>query len=133
VALKFWGRSVIMGKVKFVLVMRDDLNMRKGKMAAQGIHAVTPFLVRHIREAKPLNQVEDRWTDTGETAICLGVDSEQELLDIYEKAKAARLNVHLVRDAGRTEFHGQPTFTCLGIGPDNASKIDPITGHLRPL
>ncbi len=43
------------------------------------------------------------------------------------------LEVHLITDSGRTEFHGQPTRTCLAIGPDDAAKIDQVTGHLELL
>lgn len=35
-----------MGKTKQVIVMRTDLNMRKGKMIAQGSHASIAFLTR---------------------------------------------------------------------------------------
>jgi PTH2 family peptidyl-tRNA hydrolase len=61
------------------------------------------------------------------------VNSEEELMTIYEKATSAGLEVHLITDSGKTEFHGQPTRTCLAIGPDFAAKIDPITGHLELL
>lgn len=54
-------------------------------------------------------------------------------MEIHDKAVAAGLEVHLITDSGRTEFHGQPTRTCLAIGPDLAEKIDEITGHLQLL
>ena len=63
--------------------------------------------------------------------IVLQVESEEELVEIYEKAKAAKLEAHLITDSGATEFHGVPTKTCVGIGPDQAEKIDEITGHLK--
>jgi PTH2 family peptidyl-tRNA hydrolase len=52
---------------------------------------------------------------------------------ILDKAIDLGLEVHLITDSGRTEFHGQPTRTCLAIGPDEASKIDQVTGHLELL
>jgi PTH2 family peptidyl-tRNA hydrolase len=45
----------------------------------------------------------------------------------------AGLEVHLITDNGKTEFHGEPTRTCLAIGPDDAEKIDAITGRLQLL
>ena len=36
----------------------------------------------------------------------------------------------LVRDAGYTEFHGEPTYTCLAFEPLAPEQIDPITGDL---
>jgi PTH2 family peptidyl-tRNA hydrolase len=61
------------------------------------------------------------------------VDSEEELMQIHDKALEAGLEVHLITDSGRTEFHGQPTRTCLAIGPDEADRIDAITGQLQLL
>ena len=61
------------------------------------------------------------------------VDSEEELMAVHDKAVAAGLVVHLITDSGKTEFHGVPTRTCLAIGPDEADKIDPVTGALQLL
>lgn len=54
-------------------------------------------------------------------------------LDIYNKAKESGLNVHMITDEGLTEFNGISTNTCLAIGPDLASRIDPITKDLKCL
>ncbi len=61
------------------------------------------------------------------------MDSEEELREIHDKAVAAGLEIHLITDSGKTEFHGQPCNTCLAIGPDDTEKIDEITGHLQLL
>ena len=120
--------------VKQVIVMRNDLNMRKGKMIAQGAHASIMFLVDKALISKNiyLSTVERTWMEEGMTKICVRVDSEAELLDIFEKAKVAALTVNLITDAGLTEFDG-PTKTCLAIGPNKAEAIDKITGHLKLL
>jgi len=39
----------------------------------------------------------------------------------------------IITDAGDTEFHGVPTKTTVGIGPDESEKIDVITGNLKLL
>lgn len=52
---------------------------------------------------------------------------------IHDKAVEAGLEVHLITDSGKTEFHGEPTRTCLVIGPDDAERIDAITGKLQLL
>ena len=57
----------------------------------------------------------------------------KQMMQIYDKALEAGLEVHLITDSGRTEFHGQPTQTRLAIGPDEADKIDAVTGHLQLL
>ena len=99
--------------------------MRLGKSVVQGSHASNAFLYtdhRNSPEAKA-------WRENGTTKICVKVGSEQELLDIYNEARKAGLQVHLVRDAGRTELE-PGTMTCLAIGPHLEERIDPITKHL---
>lgn len=126
---------------KQVIVMRNDLNMRKGKMIAQGSHAAMMFLVEPLLAAARddahsfhLDAGAWQWLASGRMSkICVRVDSEAELLEIANKAQAAALPVHVITDAGLTEFGGVPTRTCAAIGPAAASAIDPITGHLKLL
>lgn len=122
-----------MAETKQVIVMRADLNMRKGKMIAQGCHASLSFLTRRLPGTIKLSDAERDWLDGSFAKVCCRVDSEEELLEIYQKAKVAGLEVHLITDSGKTEFHDVPTKTCLAIGPDCCNKIDPITGHLKLL
>ena len=63
--------------------------------------------------------------------IVVQVENEEELVAIYEKAKIAGLESHLITDCGATEFHGVPTKTAVGIGPDYSEKTDLITGNLK--
>lgn len=122
--------------VKQVIVMRNDLNMRKGKMIAQGAHASLSFLTRRVQESGgkvKFSKAEDEWVQGSFAKVCVRVDSEEQLMEIFQKAKDAMLEVHLITDSGKTEFHGQPTKTCLAIGPDYSYKIDPVTGHLQLL
>jgi PTH2 family peptidyl-tRNA hydrolase len=118
-------------KLRQTIVLRHDLSMRKGKFAAQACHASGMYYVMNVLNHKTITDLQLRWILSGQTKIVLRVDSEQELLEIYTKAFDANLEVHLVTDAGHTEFHGVPTKTCLAIGPDEAEKIDKITGHLK--
>jgi PTH2 family peptidyl-tRNA hydrolase len=114
---------------KQVIILRKDLNMRKGKMVAQGSHA-SLGAYRHGMGVCPGMITEWEWT--GQTKICVGVDTEQELFNLHEKAKASALPRYLVKDAGKTEFK-EPTFTALAIGPAPAEEIDKITGDLKLL
>ncbi|NUQ61347.1 MAG: aminoacyl-tRNA hydrolase [Pirellulales bacterium] len=125
-------------QVKLVIVIRHDLKMRRGKQIAQGAHAAMSFICRRLQKAGTVSL--DDFTDaqrawlTGTFAkVCCRVNSEAELAEIHDKALAAGLEVHLITDSGKTEFHDQPTETCLAIGPDDADKIDAITGHLELL
>ena len=123
---------------KQVIVMRKDLQMRKGKMIAQGAHASMAFITRRLQRyhdggrvfVVDLRPVEQDWLDNSFTKICVSVNSEEELLAIKANADAAGLECHLIQDNGLTEFGGVPTYTCLAIGPDESSWIDVITGHL---
>jgi peptidyl-tRNA hydrolase, PTH2 family len=129
------------GSVKQVIVMRNDLNMRKGKMIAQGSHAAMMFLVHRMMNAHngllpeiQFTPEEWQWLSTGRmTKVCVRVDSEAELVDIERKCKDAQLPAYLITDAGVTEFGGVPTKTCLAVGPASAEKVDPITRHLKLL
>jgi PTH2 family peptidyl-tRNA hydrolase len=133
---------------KQVIVMRKDLNMRKGKMIAQGAHASMKVLLDLMSDTYPAPGLKQKslfydvyndssswndWLNGKFTKICLSVDSEEELVEIYEKAKAKGLKCSLIVDSGLTEFNGVPTKTCCAIGPEWSEKIDEITGHLKLL
>lgn len=136
-------------KVKQVIVMRTDLNMRKGKMIAQGAHAsigalLLAFTKEFVTNSNDVsyyrycaefseNSALDEWLNGAFTKICVGVNSETALLEIYDKANDANLPVKLITDSGLTEFHNVPTHTCLAIGPFYSDKIDEITGNLKLL
>ena len=77
----------------------------------------------------------DKWFNGPFAKICLGVENEKELLELYGKVKkeAKEIPCVLITDSGRTEFHGIPTHTCIGIGPFWADEIDKFTGELKLL
>ena len=124
--------------IKQVIVLRKDLNMRKGKMVAQGAHAsMKVFLDRGLTYDYQLHaeltpdMVE--WVEGKFAKIVLGVESEEELLAVYEQAQEADIPTALITDDGRTEFHGEPTHTAVAVGPAKAEDIDPITGSMKLL
>ena len=132
-------------RTKQVIVMRTDLNMRKGKMCAQAAHASMAFITRRFdvfvesdleeysEGAVLLSRREIDWLNNFFTKICLGIDSEEALLDLHQAALNSGLVSHVVQDNGTTEFGGVPTYTCLALGPDDAERIDQLTGSLRLL
>jgi PTH2 family peptidyl-tRNA hydrolase len=124
--------------IKQVIVMRHDLKMRRGKQIAQGAHASMAFLTRRLQSRASVSiddfsPNEQTWIMGSFAKVCVRCNSEDELMAIHDKAGEMGLEVHLITDSGRTEFHGQPTRTCLAIGPDDASKIDQVTGYLELL
>lgn len=118
--------------------MRKDLNMRKGKMVAQGAHASLAAVLNHSKGNSDSITIyldnEDSairdWLRGRFTKICVSVNSEAELDAIYEAAKSKGLICSIITDAGLTEFGGIPTKTCCAIGPAWSEEIDEITGKL---
>lgn len=126
-----------MKRAKQVLVVRKDLKMRVGKVGSQTAHASLGAILSLTRKfgifrfffVRKNTALKD-WIDGKFTKICVYVNSEQELIDLYKQAKKAKLLSCLITDAGDTEFHGIPTKTVLAIGPAYAEEVDAITGKL---
>ena len=122
---------------KQVIIMRNDLNMRKGKIAAQAAHASMGAVlsVCNYKETVievPLNELIRPWLIEGAfTKICVQISGEEELKELINKAKESNLPACLITDSGKTEFNGTPTVTCGCIGPADAAQIDAFTGHLK--
>ena len=133
---------------KMMIVMRRDLKMRKGKIAAQAGHAsVEVILMALCKEGRAgdflltpdglLLTDSDKaettlsaWFRGGCAKICVYVDSEEELLEIADKASVRGILASVITDAGMTEFHGIPTKTCLALEPLPAEIADELTGAL---
>ena len=111
--------------MKQVIVMRKDLNMRKGKMIAQGAHSSVTAITNYRS-----NPDIETWLQYGQTKICVYVESEKALLEIWQKAVEAGVIRAIITDSGKTEFHGVPTKTCVAVGPADPAIIDKITGGL---
>jgi PTH2 family peptidyl-tRNA hydrolase len=127
--------------IKQVIVIRKDLNMRKGKMVAQGAHASMAAItnqggIKHPSSDKLIiNMTKEMksWLLGSFTKICVGVNSEKVLLDIFNKANRLEIPCSLITDNGTTEFDGVPTNTAVAIGPAKSEIIDLLTGDLKLL
>ena len=146
-----------MSNTKQVIVIRKDLNMRKGKMCEQASHASMAFLTKnsslsisyiHHNDGnvylylswddadavdhplkKHILQI-NQWLRNSFRKIVCYVNSEEELVEIHEKALAAGMLSHLIEDNGLTEFNGVKTKTVVAIGPDWDDTFEEITGNL---
>jgi len=98
---------------KLVLIVRNDLKMSKGKIAAQVGHAVVDATIAAIENGKLC-----KWQKDGETIIALKVENEKTL--------------NTILDAGRTEV-ADGTCTVGFVGPDRVDKIDKLTSQLKCL
>lgn len=137
-----------MYRSKMMIVMRRDLKMRKGKIAAQAGHAAIEAILMALHKegrcadiisasdgmclaenGKPETPLSE-WFSYGCAKICVYVDSEDELMAVAAKAEAKGVLTAVITDAGMTEFHGVPTKTCLALEPLPSDIADEITGGL---
>jgi len=139
---------IVDNSIKQVIVVRKDLKMRKGKIAAQAAHASNniftqnyhvdsknviggSFLVCHV------SNLFIKWMESGATKVVVSVDSEEELDELYNKIMESKhkgdIPCEIVIDAGLTEFGGVETKTCMAIGPYHTEIIDEYTSHLKLL
>jgi peptidyl-tRNA hydrolase, PTH2 family len=112
--------------MKQVILVRQDLNLPKGKLAAQVAHA-------SISAYRKAGLIKRRtWLATGMKKVVLKVKDLDELNIYLRDAKNNDLKPALIADAGRTVVESG-TITCLGIGPDSDDKINKVTGKLKIL
>ena len=109
--------------MKQIILVRQDLKLPKGKMAAQAAHAS----VDAVLKSDP--KLIKAWREEGMAKIVLKVKDEKELIKYFQLAKDEGLVVSLITDAGRTTI-APGTKTCVGIGPDKEKEIDRITKDL---
>jgi PTH2 family peptidyl-tRNA hydrolase len=114
---------------KLVIVMRTDIKMSKGKVAAQAGHAAVSAS-EYARRNRP--EWWNPWIMEGQRKIAVKAKSEDEILMLERKARNAGLPVVMIVDKGLTEIPPN-TITCLGIGPAPANKVDTVTGNLKLL
>ncbi len=109
---------------KQVILVRTDLKLSKGKMAAQCSHASVDAVLKSSKTKI------DSWQKEGMKKSILKVKDKTELMEYKKKAGQLKLKTALIIDAGKT--HLEPgTVTCLAIGPDKEKEIDKVTGKLK--
>ncbi len=113
-------------ELKQAIVLRSDLQMGKGKLVAQGAHASICAYMNSGKEERA------EWAEGGMKKIALKVGSESELMEYFQKCKAAGLKPALIRDAGHTQVD-PGTITGFGVGPAYENELDAILGKLKLL
>jgi peptidyl-tRNA hydrolase, PTH2 family len=114
-------------QTKLALVVRADLGMGRGKIAAQAAHAAVAAALASIGTADFA-----AWLRDGQPKVVLRAGSEADLYAIADQATAAGLPLQVIHDAGRTQV-AEGTPTCCAIGPAADARIDAITGELSLL
>lgn len=133
---------------KQVILVRKDIEMSPGKLAAQVAHASVSCLFNIGKweqsmwpnptdvkysitlDSNDIGQAIRQWMTTTQPKIVLEVKDLDELDKFYKLATDAGLLTSYIVDSGRTEFCS-PTATCVGIGPAPREAIDAITKRLR--
>ena len=101
-------------RYKMVIVVRTDLKMGKGKIAAQVGHGV---LGSFLDCMKMYPQNLDYYNENSRPKIVLKIEGEENLINIYREARNAKLPCNLVVDAGRTQIApGSKTVCAIGPG-----------------
>jgi PTH2 family peptidyl-tRNA hydrolase len=114
---------------KQAIIIRADLQMGKGKLAAQVSHA---SLSTYKKVEKSNSAIAKAWEAEGQKKIVLKVASESELMEYFKLAKQAGIPCELIHDAGHTQVE-PGTATCFGAGPWDEKELDKIFGKLKLL
>jgi peptidyl-tRNA hydrolase, PTH2 family len=109
--------------LKQVILVRQDLKLPAGKLAAQVAHASLEAALKSNKDRM------QKWREAGAKKIVLKVESLEELQIFQQVAGRMGFTTALITDAGHTVVE-PGTITCLGIGPDDEEKIDKVTGKL---
>ncbi|XP_067422135.1 peptidyl-tRNA hydrolase 2, mitochondrial [Emydura macquarii macquarii] len=115
------------GEYKMVLIVRNDLKMGKGKVAAQCSHAAVSAY-KQVQRRNP--ELLKQWEYCGQPKVVLKVPDEETLVQLLVNAKELGLTVSIIQDAGRTQI-APGSRTVLGIGPGPADVVDKVSGHLK--
>lgn len=118
-----------MNDIKQVIAVRTDLEMGKGKIAAQVGHACM-LGAEYVRKSNP--DWFDKWWWVGQEKVVVKIGSLKELEQIKESAISLNIPWCEVTDAGNTQIEPGTT-TCISLGPAPAELIDKVTGDLKLL
>lgn len=114
--------------LRLYAILRSDLNMGAGKIAAQAGHA---YLDSYLKcQSLDPERASEYFVYHG-IKICLKARSLEELKLAYNFATERGLYAALITDAGYTLFNGVPTITAVGIGPARKSECDFVTKRFQ--
>ncbi len=112
--------------MKLALVVRTDLGMGRGKIAAQVAHAA----VAAVLASRDPDLAA--WLGQGQPKVVLKVPTGEQLADLARQARADGLVAEVIHDAGRTQV-APGTATCCAIGPADSDRVDRVTAGLSLL
>lgn len=113
--------------IKEYIIVREDLNMSPGKIAAQCAHASETITTWYC----DLNFFNN-YLEQGHIKIIKKIKPEEKMMNLYKKLCDANINSFLIEDIGLTELEGK-NITVLGIVPTEEKTIEPFVKRLRNL
>ena len=113
-------------KYKQVILIRKDIKMGVGKIAAQASHA-SIYSVMMSDE-----KIVDEWLNEGMRKIVLKVDSQEELINLEKILEENNIKSLIVMDAGNTQIPAH-TITAMGIEILESDKIDKFISKYKLL
>jgi len=112
---------------KLIVAVRSDLGLSKGKTAVQVAHAAVSCA---MAAQKQYPKLMERWLEEGQRKVVVRVPGVKEIFELKKMAGKMDIVSYVVTDAGLTEVE-PGTVTCIGLGPDKESILDPFTGGLK--
>ena len=114
---------------KQVIIVRRDVKMGTGKVAAQVAHAAV-MGAEKVKAYK--REWFEAWFNEGQAKVVLKVKTIEELMEIRKRADQLCLPVVQVQDKGLTQIPSG-TITCIGIGPAPSDIVGRVTNNLKLL
>ena len=120
--------------LRLYAIVREDLNMLKGKCSAQAGHAfLNAFL--EAQNQNP-NIIQEYQPDGLGTKVVLAAHDLDDLMFTYYQAKDLGLPHSLIIDSEHImppHFDGNPIVTALGIGPCTRQQLNNILKRFKSL
>jgi PTH2 family peptidyl-tRNA hydrolase len=114
--------------LKQVIAVRQDIQMNKGKTAAQVAHAAGGCL----EDVNARHPIVNQWLKSGQAKIVVKCDDLAHLNHLQFLSVEHGVMYHIICDSGKTVFE-EPTITCIAIGPDTVEQVDLVTKGLKLL
>jgi PTH2 family peptidyl-tRNA hydrolase len=116
--------------------VRTDLNMSRGKIAAQVGHAVAQTMYAQgrwdNRPPYPSDSPIPEWMEKNQTKIVLAANSMEDLDKVAKAAKKHKVSYAHIYDLGKTEIEPN-TATCVAVGVDSRKKVSKVTEGWKAL
>ena len=121
----------MMGEVKQVIVVRNDIGMKRGELASQVAATSVKFLLENNESERGdqvfvnLSSNEATWLTGSFSQEVVGADSERQLQDILLRAKFMGIEAHTSTKDDK--------LTCVALGPDDSGILERLVHKLKPI